>query len=175
MASKASMHKAVCFPPVVSGTPRKLILGSSPGVKSLQEKQYYAHPQNSFWKIVSKLYQTPVDTYSRRLDLIKKNRLALWDVLESCQRKGSSDAKIDIKTAKVNDFAAFLKKYRQIRHIFFNGTTAKREFERRVLPQLPSNIAGRLSLNLLPSTSPLHTISLKQKIKAWNILLSEDC
>lgn len=164
-------HKAVCFPPVVSPKPDTLILGSMPGVKSLQEQQYYAHPQNSFWRIMGGLYNSAIDTYEQRVDLIKGNTLALWDVLKCCHRQGSLDAKIDPATIEVNDFATFLKKHAAITRIFFNGATAEKEFVRRVLPHLSQNIKARLSLKRLPSSSPAHAgLRVEKKIQEWSIV-----
>lgn len=164
-------HKAVCFPPIVSPRPHVLILGSMPGVKSLQEQQYYAHPQNSFWKIMGGLYNSAIDTYEQRINLIKGNAIALWDVLKCCQRQGSLDAKIDPTTIEVNDFAAFLKKHSAITRIFFNGATAEKEFIRRVLPNLSQNTTARLSLKRLPSTSPAHAgLHVEKKIQEWSIV-----
>ena len=167
------MSKAACFPPIVSSAPQALILGSMPGVKSLQEQQYYAHPQNSFWKILGALFDMPVATYPQRVALIKKNRLALWDVLSSCERPGSLDSKIDPATVEVNDFDSFLKEYEQITRVFFNGATAEKEFTRRVLPRLPKPVAARLTLKRLPSTSPAHAgVKVERKIKEWSAILA---
>jgi TDG/mug DNA glycosylase family protein len=166
------MNKATCFLPIVSAEPRTLILGSMPGIRSLQEQQYYAHPQNGFWKIMAALFDMPVASYPQRVALIKKNHLALWDVLSSCERPGSLDSKIDPDSIEVNDFAAFLKKHAAITRIFFNGGTAEKEFMRRVLPDLPQNISARVILKRLPSTSPAHaSLTMAKKIKAWSVIL----
>jgi hypoxanthine-DNA glycosylase len=164
-------ERAVCFPPIVARVPQKLILGTAPGVKSLAEQQYYAHPQNSFWKIMGALFGMPVATYAQRVALIKKNRLALWDVLSTCERHGSLDSNIDPATIEVNDFNAFLAEYSQITRVFFNGATAEKEFIRRVLPRLPKDIVARLNLKRLPSTSPAHAgVKVEKKIKEWSIV-----
>jgi TDG/mug DNA glycosylase family protein len=164
-------HHAVCFPPIVSVKPQTLILGSMPGVKSLQEQQYYAHPQNSFWKIMGKLFDDAAETYEQRIGLIKGNALALWDVLKSCKRDGSLDSEIEAGTIEVNDFAAFLKKHSTITRIFFNGATAEKEFMRRVLPELSQSLKARLSLKRLPSTSPAHAgLRVEKKIKEWSAI-----
>ncbi len=162
------LHEARSFPPVTAKAPRALILGSMPGVKSLEVQQYYAHPQNAFWKIMSSLFDMPVETYAQRLKVIKENNLALWDVLQYCERHGSLDTRIDDTTIKVNDFAGFLKKHSGITHIFFNGAKAEKEFVKRVLPQLPPN---KLVLARLPSTSPAHAGKpLKDKIRDWQVV-----
>jgi hypoxanthine-DNA glycosylase len=139
-----------------------------PGIRSLEAAQYYAHPQNAFWKVMGELFGAPVDTYAQRVALIKKNNLALWDVLKCCQRTGSLDSSIDDDTIEVNDFAAFLSAHPKITRIFFNGAKAEKEFLKRVLPQLPDKIRARITLARLPSTSPAHAgISLAGKVRAW--------
>ncbi|MDI1226709.1 MAG: DNA-deoxyinosine glycosylase [bacterium] len=162
------MHKAESFPPIATKISRVLILGSMPGIKSLAEQQYYAHPQNAFWKIMTALFDAPVETYPQRVALIKNNGLALWDVLKFCERHGSLDTRINDATIEVNDFAAFLKKYPNITHVFFNGAKSEQEFMKRVLPELPEKISARLELKRLPSTSPAHAgLKLADKLKAW--------
>jgi TDG/mug DNA glycosylase family protein len=164
-------HQADCFPPIVAKQPEKLILGTAPGIRSLAEQQYYAHPQNSFWKIMGQLFDAPVDTYKQRVALIKNNALALWDVLSTCERHGSLDANICPETIEVNDFEAFLKKNARIDRVFFNGGTAEKEFQRRVMPHLPQEIAARLKMKRLPSTSPAHAgMSHARKLKEWSAL-----
>ena len=172
--AKAELHEAPCFPPIVSRSPCKLILGTAPGVKSLAEQQYYAHPQNSFWRILGRLFNMPVVTYNQRIAVIKKNALALWDVFESCERHGSLDAKIDPATVQMNYFSAFFKKYPKITGVFFNGATAEKEFARRVWPQLPPTVRARLTCRRLPSTSPAHAgMTMEKKIKEWSALLPQ--
>ncbi|MBU6474415.1 MAG: DNA-deoxyinosine glycosylase [Alphaproteobacteria bacterium] len=162
-------HEAVSFPPIVAPKPRTLILGSMPGVKSLEERQYYAHPRNSFWRIMGLLFEAPVASYAERRALIKGNALALWDVLKSCTRRGSLDA--DIRNAEANDFAAFLKKHSGISRVFFNGAMAEKEFRKRVLPLLPEKTAARLELKRLPSTSPAYAgLGAARKQKEWSII-----
>lgn len=139
-----------------------------PGIKSLEAQQYYAHPQNAFWRIMSELYGAPVETYAQRVALIKKNNLALWDVLKCCERHGSLDTRIDDETIEVNDFAAFFAIHPKITRVFFNGGKAEKEFLKRVLPQLPEKIAARLELHRMPSTSPAHAgASFAKKLKEW--------
>lgn len=164
-------HQADCFPPIVARVPQRLILGTAPGIKSLAEQQYYAHPQNSFWRIMGTLFDMPVETYKQRVDLIRKNELALWDVLQSCTRYGSLDAGIEAETIEVNDFAAFFRKHAKITRVFFNGSAAEKEFRRRVVPQLPPDVAARLKMKRLPSTSPAHAaMPLTKKIREWSIV-----
>jgi TDG/mug DNA glycosylase family protein len=164
-------HKATSFPPIATKDSRVLILGSMPGIKSLEAQQYYAHPQNAFWHVMSALFEAPVDTYAQRVALIKDNELALWDVLKCCERHGSLDMRIDDATIEVNDFVGFLKKHPAITHVFCNGTKSESEFRKRVLPALPESLRDRLVVNRLPSTSPAMAGMPKvKKIKAWQAI-----
>lgn len=164
-------HRAASFPPISTKNARVLILGSVPGVKSLAAGQYYAHPQNAFWKILGALFDAPTDTYAQRVAVVKKNKLAVWDVLKCCERKGSLDTRIDDRTIEVQDFGLFFKAHPKIRKVFFNSAKAEAVFKKRVLPALPREVAERLSLKRLPSTSPaMAAMTLKEKIKAWSAI-----
>lgn len=159
------------FPPVAADNPRALILGSMPGVKSLAAGEYYAHPQNAFWKILSTLFDMPADNYAQRLQIITKNHLALWDVLQYCERQGSLDSAIDSASIEVNDFTTFLTQHKNIRRVFLNGGKAAQEFKRRVLPDLPREITARLTITQLPSTSPAHAgMTFTDKAAAWSMI-----
>ena len=161
---------SIGFPPVARSDARVLILGSMPGVASLKASEYYAHTRNVFWQIMSGI--TGVDAreaYAQRIAALKTSGIALWDVLQSCQRHGSLDADIEADTLKVNDFAAFFRQHRGIKHVCFNGATAERYFTRYVLPELS---ARSMRLLRLPSTSPAHAaLSFEQKRDTWRAAL----
>ena len=162
------MHQARSFAPIVAAKPRVLILGSMPGIKSLAVQEYYAHPQNAFWKIMGDLFDADVSNYAARCDVIRTHHLALWDVLKYCERHGSLDAAIKKDTMIVNDFAAFFKKHKTITTVCLNGGTAARVFQKHVLPVLPEEIKKRLAITPLPSTSPAHAgMRYADKLKAW--------
>ena len=155
------------FPPISTDQARVLILGSMPGLRSLEAGEYYAHPRNAFWEILGHLFHMKAETYAERIHLIKANHLALWDVLECCRRKGSLDAKIADSSIAVNDFVSFLSNHPRITHVFFNGAKAEREFIKRVRPCLPEHFA-HLRCHRLPSTSPaMAGLRLSEKRKAW--------
>ena len=83
------------FPPIISKKSKILILGSIPGTKSLEKKEYYAHPQNHFWKLLFCMFGEEFSAdYQDRLKLLEKYHIALWDTIESCEREGSQDVKI---------------------------------------------------------------------------------
>ncbi|MGH6917244.1 MAG: DNA-deoxyinosine glycosylase, partial [Geminicoccaceae bacterium] len=100
----------VCsFPPIASRTSRVLILGTMPSKASLRERQYYAHPQNLFWRIIGGIVGfDPASPYDTRVALVLSADLAIWDVLKSCRRESSLDSDIDGATAVPNDIPAFL-------------------------------------------------------------------
>jgi TDG/mug DNA glycosylase family protein len=113
------------FPAVVGTAPRILILGSMPGVASLDASEYYAHPRNQFWRIVMTLCGTDAQlSYEERLRVLRDHGLALWDVLHSCVRPGSLDASIEHRSAKPNDLMALLRRTGSIRRLCCNGAAA---------------------------------------------------
>jgi len=157
------------FPPIAAPKAEVLILGSIPGERSLAANEYYAHPQNAFWRILGAILGfDPKLPYAERILRLQRARVAVWDVLRSCVRPGSLDAAIDRASATPNDFAAFLARYPRIRRVLCNGGTAHDLFVRRVLPDLPK--ADRLQVVRLPSTSPAHAaLSFADKLDAWRL------
>lgn len=160
------MKAVSSFAPIEGDFARVLILGSMPGVASLNASQYYAHPQNAFWKIMEAILDIPATAdYDARIEALKRSNIALWDVVESCIRPGSLDAAIDMGTAKVNDIKALLQRHPVISCICFNGGIAEKIFKKRVLPWL-----GDYSIKYirLPSTSPAHaSMAFDNKVMAW--------
>ena len=83
------------FPPIIGGEPRILILGSMPGIKSLEAVEYYAHPQNAFWWIMAQLFELDLRAdYPQRCRALIRAGVAVWDVLHDCERPGSLDSSI---------------------------------------------------------------------------------
>lgn len=166
------------FPPVFNADARVLVLGSMPGRASLCARQYYAHPQNSFWPIIEHLFgfSDPLD-YAARIRLLLRHRIALWDVLKSCFRPGSLDVSIKSSSMITNDFSEFYAAAPDIQAIFFNGATAQREYQRHIIPTLPQKFAS-LPCFRLPSTSPaMAGMSKAQKIQRWQMIreISDSC
>ena len=163
------MPRVRSFKPIADSKAEILILGSMPGRASLAARQYYAHPRNAFWRIAAELlgFDSTLP-YAKRVRALKAARIALWDVLQSCTREGSLDARIENGIA--NDFSTFFRNHGKIRHVFFNGATAEATFKRHVLPTL----GGRaLSYRRLPSTSPANaSVSLARKLRAWRAILN---
>jgi hypoxanthine-DNA glycosylase len=163
------MARINSFVPVADSDARILILGSMPGKESLRQQQYYAHPQNAFWKIMGEFTGAqPSLLYAQRLQCLKNARIALWDVLHTCERIGSLDS--DIEQEQANDFTAFFARHPYITHVYFNGAKAEQSFKRFVLKKqkLPP-----LSFARLPSTSPAHAgMCYADKLDAWSVMLS---
>lgn len=102
MTTRESPKKIICFGPVYNERSKVLILGSMPSVKSLQHSFYYMHPTNRFWKVIAQICKAEFpNTIGERRKLALDNRIALWDVIYSCNRKGSLDS--NIKNVVVND------------------------------------------------------------------------
>jgi TDG/mug DNA glycosylase family protein len=160
------------FPPVCTGSDLVLILGSFPGRSSLEKREYYGHHTNGFWPIMGQLLGfDPRISYPERLERLKINRVALWDVLTSCSRNGSLDSSIERDSMVVNDFEDFFEKNKFIHTILFNGSLAEAEFNRKVLKNTPLQ-ARKMAMYRLPSTSPaMAMLNLAQKTDAWSILV----
>lgn len=170
---RARVPRSVGFPPIADPRATVLILGSLPGQKSLKMRQYYAQPQNGFWKIMDALFGAgPSLPYPLRLERLIERRVAVWDVLAAGERAGSLDSAIVWASAETNDFAAFFERHREIRLVCFNGTKAADLYRRLVLPALAPRAAA-LDTRLLPSTSPAHaTLPFAAKLALWSAALS---
>ncbi len=160
------------FPPVACADSRILVLGSMPGIVSLERRQYYAQPRNAFWRIMGELFGIASDLeYAERLQSLLKAGVALWDVLRSCERSGSLDANIVMKSAVTNDFVGFFAAHPHIDRVFFNGATAAGVFERRVSPDLEKAGSGSIELIRLPSTSPAYAaMTYAEKLRRWSVI-----
>jgi double-stranded uracil-DNA glycosylase len=157
------------LPPVVDDGTRVLVLGSMPGDVSLQKQQYYAHPRNAFWRIMSDLVGFEVDSdYQVRLAGLRSAGIGLWDVLRNCDRPGSLDSAIVRDSMEVNDFDALLGQYPGISRLFFNGAVAEKVFLRLAAPRLRSALVGVR----LPSTSPANaSVTYQAKLRAWHAVV----
>ena len=167
-APEPAVRAEICsFPPIATRTCRVLVLGSMPGIASLRAGRYYAHPHNAFWPIMGELFGAgPALAYAKRIQLLRRNGLAVWDVMASCIREGSLDADIDGTSIVPNDFQGFFRAHPQVRHVFFNGSKAEECFRRYVRLADPG-----LSFTRLPSTSPAHASrTFAQKLAAWRVV-----
>lgn len=156
------------LPPVVDSNTRVLIVGSMPGVQSLEKQQYYGHPRNHFWRIIGDITNHSVpESYEGRLHLVRQHGIGLWDVIQSCERLGSLDSKI--KNEIPNDFEQLFARFPYIEAVFFNGTKAYDVFQKKIGFEL---LAER-EYYKMPSTSPVPGRNIKtfeQKVEIWRML-----
>lgn len=160
------MAKRTCLPPIAGDKPKILILGSMPGAASLRKQQYYAHPQNQFWRLLGEVLGEDLAAleYPDRLALLKKRGVALWDVLASCRRPGSLDA--DICDEEPNAVGKFIRET-GVRAVFLNGGKAEAAFNQFVADALPCGVEVRR----LPSSSPAHASwTFDEKLQAWRTI-----
>ncbi len=158
-------HVQHTFEPVFDEHSRILILGSFPSVRSRENQFYYGHPQNRFWKLMALLLQVPVpQTIDEKKSMLLAHGLALWDVIASCDIKGSSDS--SIRNAVPADIGRILNEA-DIHTIIANGGTAFRLYGRYCEP-----VTGRPAV-LCPSTSPANAaFSLNRLAECWNPIIS---
>ncbi len=156
------------FLPIALPKAHTLILGSMPSIASLEKKQYYAHPKNAFWSVMETLYAIPkTSDYSNRIHQFQQTGLALWDVIQSCERPTSLDSDIIDTTVIVNNIQEFLQKHSSIHKICFNGKKAEILYKKYVFSTLFPKQKKTL-LYTLPSTSPaMAKLSLKEKTEIW--------
>jgi double-stranded uracil-DNA glycosylase len=160
--------RAAGFPPLFARDARLLVLGSLPGVRSLQAREYYAQPRNAFWTIIGELTgAAPQLPYAERTARLIAARVALWDVCRSARRAGSLDAAIERDSVICNDFAGLYAELPALAGLCFNGRAAAHLYERHVLPGLGGS-AAELPRLVLPSTSPAHAaLGYAAKREAW--------
>jgi double-stranded uracil-DNA glycosylase len=149
------------FPPIVDERARLLVLGTLPGEESLRRQQYYAHPRNLFWPILFALFDTaPVADYHARLAFAVAQRVALWDVCAVGEREASADA--TIRREIPNAIGLLLDSHPLIRAVAFNGTGARRLYDRH-FRRRPG-----LTYLAMPSTSPAHArLDFAAKLAQW--------
>tara|TARA_R110002126_G_scaffold150600_3_gene297428 strand:+ start:180 stop:653 length:474 start_codon:yes stop_codon:yes gene_type:complete len=150
------------FSPFINSETEILVLGTMPGIASLEKQEYYAHPRNHFWKIMYTLLDSlPISVvFEDKIKLLQANKIGLWDVLENCDRKGSLD--IHIKNQKENDFETLFKNYPRITKIIFNGKESHKYFLKKF-----GQIKG-ITYYVMPSTSPANTMSFEKKLEIWS-------
>lgn len=170
---RGRVEVSVGFPPIEDAAARVLVLGSLPGVKSLEMREYYAQPYNAFWRIMGELVGAgPELEYPARMLRLRAHGLAVWDVLAAGEREGSLDSAIVPASIVVNDFSAFFARHRELRLICFNGNTAAGLFRRKVLPSLEPQWAA-IERRALPSTSPAYaSLRFEQKLARWREALA---
>ena len=151
------------FDPIYDENSKILILGSFPSVRSRADHFYYGHPQNRFWKLLSRLYDATLpQTIEEKKAFLSEHGIALWDVIASCEIENSSDQ--SIRNAVVNDLSEIFEKA-DIREIFVNGKAAYslyRKYHKR-------------EASCLPSTSPANAAwTMERLIVAWSVILKHN-
>lgn len=154
------------FAPEYDKNSKILILGSFPSVKSREQMFFYGHPQNRFWRVVAALFDSPVpQTIDEKKIFLRKNSIALWDVIASCEINGSADS--TIKNVTANDLGVILKDS-QIKKIFVNGKTAEKYYNKYTREKIG------IEAVCLPSTSPANAAwNTERLINAWKIIREE--
>jgi hypoxanthine-DNA glycosylase len=162
------------FPPIAGVQAEVLVLGSFPGRLSLEAGQYYANPRNAFWSVMGRVLGASFEVpYEKRRRLLKRNRVALWDVVAAARRPGSLDSSIVGDSIVINDFRGFFGTHPRIRLVCFNGAKAAELYRRLVLPDLGLE-CGKLRYRRLPSTSPAHAVMpLGRKLARWRVVARE--
>jgi double-stranded uracil-DNA glycosylase len=152
------------FPPVIDASARVLVLGTLPGEESLRRQEYYAHSRNLFWPILFALFDgVPQADYDARLAFARTHRVALWDVCASGEREASADA--TIRREEPNAIETLLDAHPQIGAVAFNGTGARRLYDRH-FRRRPA-----LAYLALPSTSPAYAgLDFAAKLARWMAL-----
>lgn len=151
------------IPPLYNNDSEILILGSFPSVKSRDEMFFYGHPQNRFWKVIAAVFREPTPTtVEEKRQFLLRNRIALWDVIASCDIQGSADN--TIRNVKANDLSSILQPT-NIRQIYVNGKTAEQYYNRYIRQAIDRDAI------CLPSTSPANASwSLDRLIDAWSLI-----
>lgn len=152
------------FEPLYDENSKILILGSFPSVKSREQMFFYGHPQNRFWRVVSRVFNcdTP-DTVEEKKKFLLFHNIALWDVIASCDITGSADS--TIKNVTANDLSVILNTA-DIKKIFVNGKTAEKYYNKYT-----KHIINREAV-CLPSTSPANAAwSVERLVEAWSCIL----
>lgn len=160
------------FPPIRPQHARVLILGSMPGVASLQAGAYYAHPRNHFWPLMGRILGFDATLpYAERCAHLAAAGVAVWDVLQECVRPGSLDSAIERAGSLPNDIPGLLREQPAIRTLLFNGSAAEQLFRQRILPDMPTDMPA--TLQRLPSTSPANAgMRFEAKLARWQEALN---
>lgn len=151
------------FPPLYNEDSRVLVLGSFPSVKSREAQFFYHHPQNRFWRVISMIFNEPVPaTIEEKRSLLLGNRIAVWDVIQSCEIVGSSDS--SIRNVIANDLSPILENA-SIGQIICNGNTSYQLYMKYIYP------VTKIEALKFPSTSPANaSFSLDRLVQEWGVL-----
>lgn len=153
------------FAPLEPAHAAILILGTMPSVKSLEKAQYYGHPQNRFWPMLFALWNKELpQEYEKRTAFLLEKHIALWDVLQSCDREGSLDAAI--RNPVPNPVWELAQRHPELHTVFFNSKNAQIFFDRLIRFRMPPG----LCYHTLPSSSPARAMRAESKLAQWQIV-----
>ena len=153
--------KLYCFAPLVDKSTKVLVIGTMPGVASLQAAEYYAFKHNAFWSIIFELAGTEAQNYAEKDEILRKLHIGLWDNLKVCEREGSLDS--DIKQAEPNNFEKLLSEFPNIKKLLFNGQKSFAFFKK-----YHHELLKKYEYAVLPSTSPANArLPFEQKLALW--------
>jgi len=157
------------LPPVIDKNTEYLVLGTMPGEKSLLNQEYYNNPTNQFWNIISSAFnnRNKFSNYNEKLDTIKKHKIGLWDVLDTCDREGSLDT--NIKNQTLNNFEKLFKEYPNIKTVIFNGQDSCSYFN-----SLVHDKSDKTYLQLTSTSSANTHKTLDEKTQEWKAALSKN-
>lgn len=172
------MERMHSLPPIVDERSKVLILGTFPGNDSLKAKQYYNHENNLFWDIIVRIVDKSwpeirmADSldYEERISLLLEHHIALWDILESCEREGNVDSKI--YNPKYNDIVDILKRFPNIEKVCFNGSLAHSYFN-KYMNETGTLLSNKLKIEEFYSTSPSSQVNSFYILKQWLIGVSQ--
>lgn len=158
------MYQIHPIPPLFNEGSERLILGSFPSVKSREQGFFYGHPQNRFWRVLAAVYEASVpQSIQEKTEFILNHKLALWDVIASCEISGSADS--SIKQVVPNDINKILSLC-PIKQIYVNGKAAEKLYIRHIEPMV------HRKASCLPSTSPANAAwSLERLIESWRKII----
>lgn len=162
MTKYEQAHQEHIFEPIYNEESKILILGTFPSVKSRENQFYYGHPLNRFWKVLAILYGSePLVTIEEKKEFLLQHRIAIWDVIASCDIIGSSDS--SIRNVVPTDLSVILENAK-IERIYANGATAAKLFQKYQKPIVKRDIVA------LPSTSPANAAySVERLLECWKI------
>ena len=155
----------VSFDPVLPVNPKVFIIGTMPGKQSLRKQEYYANKRNSFWKIIYELTETVFsENYAERIDTLKRNHIAIWDICQFGERKTSLDS--DIKNEEPNPINEIVEMFPSVKLILFNGKKAEKLY-RKYFSEI-----DHIKYETVLSTSPANArYSFREKLNNWKTVM----
>ncbi|MCR5100169.1 MAG: DNA-deoxyinosine glycosylase [Butyrivibrio sp.] len=166
MDKRELVHVIHPFEPLYDNNSKILILGSFPSVKSREQKFFYGHPQNRFWKVISQILEEELpQTIEQKREMLIKNKIALYDVIYSCDIKGSSDS--SITNVVPSDLSNILKTTNICDRIYCNGNTSRDMYMKYTYSDTGIKCMG------LPSTSPANAAwNVERLVEKWKVILT---